>query len=187
MLYRDLSNKLPGTTRSPPGRDRRRRGAPEGWACLNARKRAKVPVLMAEAWTRTPSIGRTGLLRPLCEVARSDRADSSCLGSGSAAKTLIPACIGRLSVAAGTARARWLRQLGTACWAETLPTTVTEAGRALGPMLPASAWERWPFFVVCDSCHAALPDQPSLPSIGLGRRNGGSRHHPHPLRVIPDV
>ena len=96
--------------------------------------------------------------RPVCETARSAAADSPCLGSGSATKTLVHACIGRVSVAAGTARARWLRQLAAACWAEVSPTTTAEASRALGPMLPASARERWPFFVLRDSCHAALPD-----------------------------
>ena len=62
----------------------------------------------------------------------------------------------------GTARARWLRQLATACWAEVLLVITAEAGGALGPMLPASARERWPFFVLRGSCHAALPDQPRL-------------------------
>ena len=121
--------------------------------------------------------------RPVCEAARSAAADSPCLGSGSAAKTLVQPCIGRLSVVAGTAGARWLRQLAAVCWAEVLPATATEADRALGPMLPASARERWPFCVVRDSCHAALPDQPGLPPIGSGRRTGGSRRRPYPLRL----
>ena len=98
--------------------------------------------------------------RPVCEAARSAAADSPCLGGGSATKTLVHPCIGRLSVVAGTARARWLRQLAAVCWAEMLPATTSEAGRALGPMLPASARERWPFCVLRDSCHAAKLDKP---------------------------
>ena len=53
-------------------------------------------------------------------------------------------------------------------------------------MLLASAWERWSFFVVRDSCHAAVPDQPGLPSIGSGRRTGGSHHRPRLLRLAAD-
>ena len=132
-------------------------------------KTAKAPVLMAEAWTRTPSIGRTGMLTPVCEAARLAPADAACLGSGSAARTLVHPCIGRLSVAGGTARARWLRQLAAVCWAEVLPVTTTEADRALGPMLPSSAREHWPLFMLPDWCHAALPDQPGLQLIGSGR------------------
>ena len=158
---------------------RRRRGR-------HARKTAKAPVLMAEAWARTPSIARTGMPIPVCEAARSAAADSPCLGSGSATKTLAHACIGRLSVVAGTARARWLRQLAAACWAEVLPVIASEAGRALGPMLPSSARERWPFCVLRESCHAALPDQPGLPPIGSGRPTGGSRHHPYPLGLAAE-
>ena len=101
--------------------------------------------------------------RPVCEAARSAAADSPCLGSGSATKTLVRLCIGRLSVVAGTARARWLRQLAGACWAEVLPTTIAEADRVLGPMLPSSAQELWPFFVLRNPCPAAPPDEPGLP------------------------
>ena len=61
-----------------------------------------------------------------------------------------------------------------------------EAGRALGSMLPASARERWPFFVVRDSCHAAVPDQPGLPTIGSGRCTGGSRRRPRALGPTTD-
>ena len=150
---------------------------------LHARKTAKAPALMAEAWVRAPSIGRTGMPRPVCGAVRSATADSPRLGSGSATKTPVHACIGRLSVVAGTARARWLRQLAAVCWAEEPPATATEAERALGPMLPASARERWPFCVVRDSCHAALPDQPGVPPIGSGRRTGGSRRRPRTLRL----
>ena len=141
---------------------------------------------MAEAWTGTPSIERTTMLRPVCEAAKSAAVDAACLGSGSAAKTLVHTCLGRLSVAAGTARARWLRQLAAVCRAEVLPIITVDADRALGPMLPSSAWEHWPFCVVRDSCHAALPDQPGLPPIGSGRRTGGSHHHPYPLRLAND-
>ena len=81
----------------------------------HARKTAKAHVLMAEAWARTPSIGRTGMLTPVCEAARVAPADAACLGSGSAARTLVHPCIGRLSVAGGTARARWLQQLAAVC------------------------------------------------------------------------
>ena len=128
----------------------------------HARKTAEAPVLMAEAWARTPSIARTGMPRPVCEAARSAAANSPYLGSGSATKTLVHACIGRLSVVAGTARARWMWQLAAVCWAEMLPTTIVEADRVLGPMLPSSARELWPLCVLRDSCHAALPDQPGF-------------------------
>jgi hypothetical protein len=96
------------------------------------------------------------MLGPVCEVARSAAADSPCLGSGSGTKTQVHACIGRLSAVAGTARARWLWQLAAVCWAEVLRATTDEADRGLGPMLPPSACELWPFCVLRDSCHAAL-------------------------------
>jgi len=64
------------------------------------------------------------------------------------AKTLVRPSIRRLSVVAGTARARWLWQLAMACWTDVLTIIAADAGRSLGPMLPASARERWPFFVV---------------------------------------
>jgi hypothetical protein len=121
--------------------------------------------------------------RAVYEAVRSAAADSSCFGSGSAAKTLVRACIGRLFVVAGTARARWLRQLAAVCWAEMLPFTTNEAGRALGPMLPASGWEPWPFCVLRDSCHAAVPDQPGSPSIGSGRWTGGSRRRQRLVKI----
>ena len=60
-----------------------------GLGVLNARKTAKARVLGAEAWARTPSIERTGVSRPVCEAARSAAADSACLGSGSATRTLV--------------------------------------------------------------------------------------------------
>ncbi len=111
---------------------------------------------MAGAWVRTPSIERTGAFRALYEAARSAVANSLCLGSDSTAKTQVRLCIRRLSVVAGTAHVRWLWQPASICWAAVIPVIATDAGRALGPMLPASARERWPFFVVRDSCHAAL-------------------------------
>ena len=94
------------------------------------------------------------------------------------------ACIGRLSAAVGTGRARCLWKAVAVCWANALPVTASEADRALRPMLPTSAWEPWPFCVVRESCHAAVPDQPGLPSMGSGRRTGGSRHRPH---LSPDL
>eukprot|EP01043_Picozoa_sp_COSAG02_P029628 COSAG02_NODE_1853_length_10660_cov_23.960231_6_plen_217_part_00 len=112
---------------------------------------------MTQAYFRAPSIGRMWSPRTLCEAARSAAADFPCLGSGSTAKTLVRPCFRRLSVAGGTARARWLWQLAAVCWAAMLPGMGVEAGRALGPMLPTSARERWPFFPARGSCHAALP------------------------------
>jgi hypothetical protein len=38
--------------------------------------------------------------------------------------------------------------------------------------------------VLRDSCHAALPDQPGLPQIGVGLSIGGSRRHPRPRRLV---
>ena len=96
------------------------------------------------------------------------------------------ACIGRLSAAVGTGRARCLWKAAAVCWAEVLPVIAADAGRALGPMLPSSAREPWPFCVLRDSCHAALPDQPDLPSIGSGRRTGGSRRRPRLPRLATD-
>jgi hypothetical protein len=101
--------------------------------------------------------------RALCEAVISAAADAPYLGSGGDAETLVRLCIGRLSMVAGIAHARCLRQLAAVCCADALPAIVTEEGRALGPMLPASAREHWPFFVLRDSCHAALPDQLGLP------------------------
>jgi hypothetical protein len=130
---------------------------------LDARKTARAPVLMAETWVRTPSIRRTGPFRAPCEAATSATADAACLGCGSATRTVVRPCIVRLSLVAETARARWCSPFAAIWWAEALPVTAAEAGRALGPMLQASARERWPFCVLRDSCHAALLDQPGLP------------------------
>ena len=141
---------------------------------------------MAEAWVRTHSIGRTGPHRSVCEAVTSATADAACLGCGNAARTVVGVCIGRLSVVAGTARARWCSAFAAVCWAEVLPVIVIDAGWALGPMLLASARERWPFCVLRDSCHAALPDQPGSPSIGSVRWTGGSRRHPRLPRLATD-
>ena len=124
--------------------------------------------------------------RPNDEAARSAAADSAILGSGSTAKTPVHQRIGRLCVVVGTGRARCLWKVVAVCWANALPAIVAETGRALGPMLPASAWEPWPFCVVRESCHAAVPDQPGLPSIGSGRWTGGSRRRPRPIRLATD-
>ena len=72
---------------------RRRERSGDAGERLHARKTAKAPVLMADAWARTPSIARTGMHRPVCEAPRSAAADSPCLGGGSAAKTLVRPCI----------------------------------------------------------------------------------------------
>ena len=58
--------------------------------------------------------------------------------------------------AAGAGHARRLWQLAVACWAEALHSTAAKRGRALGPMLPASARGRCPFCVLRAPCHAAL-------------------------------
>ena len=130
---------------------------------LKRRKTGRTPVLMVGAWVRAPSIGRSEPPGAACLAARSATAYAACLGSGSAAKTLARACIGRLSEPAGTGRARWLWRLAGSCCAEVLPITIAEADRALGPMLPSSARELWPFFVLRDPRHAALTDEPGLP------------------------
>ena len=146
----------------------------------NAGETAATPVLMAGAWVRAPSIARTGVSRGLCEAAASAAADTACRGRGSATKTRVRPCFGRLSMVAGTGCARWLWQVVAPCSAEVLPMVSTGAGRALGHMLPALARERWPFCVLHDSCHAATADPPRLPPIGSGRRTGGSRRHLRP-------
>ena len=124
--------------------------------------------------------------RPNDEAARSAAADSACLGSGSTTRHRFTTCIGRLSAVVGTGRARCLWKAVAVCWADALQITASEADRALRPMLPTSAWEPWPFCVVRESCHAAVPDQPGLPSIGSGRRTGGSRHRPRLPRLATD-
>ena len=58
-----------------------RHGNAAGLYVLNARKTATAPMLMAEAWVQAHSIGRTGMHRPVYEVARSAATDSPCLGN----------------------------------------------------------------------------------------------------------
>ncbi len=128
-------------------------------------------------------IGRMVPFRALCEATTPATADVACLGCGSAARIVVRLCIGRASVVAGTARARWCSPFAAVCWAEVLPVTAVEAGRALGPMFPASARERWPLRVLRDTNHAALPDRPGLPPNGSGRQTGGSRRHQRLLRL----
>ena len=89
--------------------------------------------------------------RPNDEAARSAAADSACLGSGSTTRHRFTACIGRLSAAVGTGRARCLWKAVAVCWADALHTTASEADRALRPMLPTSAWDPWPFCVCLDT------------------------------------
>ena len=122
--------------------------------------------------------------KPPCQATQSATANTACLGCGSAARTLVRPCKGRFTVVAWTAHARWCSPFAAVCWAETLPVIAAEAGRALGPVLPSSAREHWPFCVLRDSCHAALPDQPGSPSIGSGRWTGGSCRRPRVLRII---
>ena len=124
--------------------------------------------------------------RPTDEAARSATADSACLDSGSTTRHRFTTCIGRLSAVVGTGRARCLWKAVAVCWADALPVTASEADRALRPMLPSSEWEPWPFCVVRESCPAAVPDQPGLPSIGSGRRTGGSRRRPRLPRLATD-
>ena len=130
---------------------------------LKRTKTATTPVTLPKAYIRALSIRRTGAFGALREAAISPAADSPCLGGGGAAKILVRPCVRRLSMIGGPGRARCLRQLAVACCAETLTVIATEGGRALGPMLLPSAWEHWQFFVLRDSCHAAVLDQPGLP------------------------
>ena len=53
-------------------------------------------------------------------------------------------------------------------------------------MLPSSARELWPFCVLRDSCHAALPDQPGLPPIArdAGLAALAAVHTPSDLRMM---
>ena len=88
---------------------------------LKRLKTATAPVLMPGAHARAPSIDGMSAPRAVCEAIAPLAADATCLDCGSAAKTLVRACCGRLSVATGTARARWLRWRAVSCWAEMLP------------------------------------------------------------------
>ena len=108
-----------------------------GLGVLNARKTATAPAVMTEAWVRTHSIGRTGARRPACEAATAATADAACLGCGNDARTVVRVCIGRLSVVAGTARARWCSPFAVVCLAEHASpdlqlTTVASIQRLLG-------------------------------------------------------
>ena len=108
--------------------------------------------------------------------------DTACLGIGSASQNWFATCIGRLSVAAGTGPTNQLWQAAVACRAETLCTTSIEQGRALGPMHPVSARERWPFCVLRDSCLGAVPDQPEVAAYGLGTLKWWRSPPPTPLK-----
>ena len=106
--------------------------------------------------------------RAVCEVVSACVVWAMCSGRGSAPIPDVQQCIAHLCVVAGTDGIRCLRQLAIAHWAQTLPITATEGGRVLRPMIPAPAQEPRPFCVLCDSCHAALSDQPGSPQIRLG-------------------
>ena len=123
-----------------------------GLSALKRRKTSRAPMLMVGAWVRAPSIRRSEPPGAVCLAARSAAACAPCLGSGSDAKSLARACIGRPLEPAGTGRPRWLWRLAGSGCAEMLPITAAEAGKALGPMLPASAREHWPSCVL----HAML-------------------------------
>jgi hypothetical protein len=129
------------------GRPQRGRSA-RGLSALKRRKTSRAPMLMVKAWVRAPSIRRSEPPGDVCLAARSAAACAPCLGSGSASKSLAHACIGRPLELAGTGCPRWLWWLAGSCCAEMLPITAAEAGKALGPMLPASAWEHWPSCVL---------------------------------------
>ena len=115
---------------------------PAGLRALKRTKTATAPVLIPGAYVRAPSIGRNGASRALREATRSAAGDTACIGSGSDAETLVRLRIGRPSVVAGSACARFLRQLAAVCCAEALLYINIEAARALGPMLTASAREQ---------------------------------------------
>ena len=124
---------------------------------------------MAGAWVRAPSIARTGTSRALCEAAASAAADAACLGRGTASKSLDLACLGRVSQPVGTGCARWLWRLAGSCCAEMLLVTSAGADKALGPMLPSSARELWPFCVLPASCPAAQGKTHTKGQRGLWR------------------
>ena len=109
--------------------------------------------------------------RPNDEAARSAAADSACLGSGSITRHRSTACIGRLSVVVGTGRARCLWKAVAVCWAYALHITASEADRALRPMLPTSAWERWPFCVLCDAVSHSCAGSAGFSVNRLGMQN----------------
>ena len=120
-------------------------------------------MLMVGARVQAPSIGRLESCGAVCVPARSAAAYVACLGRGSARKTLVASASNHSSAAV---RSRLELAVGGGaggCCTEMLPGTYVEADRAFGPILPPSARERWSFFVLRDSCHAALQDEPSLP------------------------
>ena len=112
---------------------------------------------------------------------------AACFGRGTVAKTRVQQCIAHLCVVAGTGGIRCLRQLAIAHWAQTLPITATEGGRVLRPMILAPAQEPRPFCVLCDSCHAALSDQPGSPQIRLGTPGWWLLPPPKLVRLTADV
>ena len=174
MIWSVRWQRQPQRRASDPRPARRRRQG------RHARETAKAPVLMVEAWARTPSIGRTGMLRPVCEVARSAPADAACLGSGSATRTPF--------TRASDAAPSWLG-LPTLAGCGSLPRSV--GLRCSRPQLPmqtggsslcsrhqhASSGHSVCFVIrVTQLCQISQ----FLPPIGSGRRTGGSRHHPYP-------
>eukprot|EP01043_Picozoa_sp_COSAG02_P007197 COSAG02_NODE_212_length_28729_cov_45.980196_8_plen_233_part_00 len=162
------------------------RQAAPGWRAETHEKRPELPCWWREHGSERPRSGEQRrpevCAKPPHQPRPTPRASTMAVPPQHA---VVRPCIGRLSVVAGTARVRCCSPFAAVCWAETLLVTAAEAGRALGPVLPASARERWPFSVLRDSCHAALPDQPGLPPIGSGRQTGGSlatNHTPSYLR-----
>ena len=123
----------------------------------------------------------------MCEAVTAYVVSAACFGRGSAPAPDVQQCIAHLCVVAGTGGIRCLRQLAIAHWAQTLPITATEGGRVLRPMIPAPAQEPRPFCVLCDSCHAALSDQPGSAQIRLGTPGRWLLPPPKPVRLTADV
>ena len=171
------------SSRRPPRAPRGR--SPRALGALKRTQTGRAPMLMVGAWVRAPSIGRSKPPGAVCLAVRSAAAYAACLVSGSAAKSLVHACIGRLSEPAGTGRARWLRRLAGICCAEMLPITAAEAGRALGPMLPSSARELWPFSVLRG---ADLLSRRNCPPRGqFGGCSHHTRHSCSPGLIVPSI
>ena len=161
-------------------------GAAAAGGRRHARKTAKAPVLMAEAWARTPSIARTGMPRPVCEAARSAAADSPYLGSGSATKHWF--------TRASDASPWWLR-LPALAGCGSLPRSVglrcspPQSSRQTGGSdlcsfhQHASSGHSACFVIrVTQLCRISQV----LPPIGSKRRTGSSCHHPYPLKLAAD-
>ena len=125
--------------------------------------------------------------RAVCEVVSACVVWATCSGRGSAPISDVQQCIAHLCVVAGTGGIRCLRQLAIAHWAQTLPITATEGGRVLRPMILAPAQEPRPFCVLCDSCHAALSDQPGSQQIRLGTPGRWLLPPPKLIRLTADV